>query len=159
MDWTIKPPEEPGYYWFYGWKTQAQRGPNLYCITTVLAPKGVKHYHGFSVLYFSNLYGMWARIQDPTLPPIPPKDMELDDLYTYRTEDEKGAWLHEAKSQLEDRHGPLTIISTDAIKEIAQIARESERELCTHRASLAMRSLGIHADDRNKVLAAIEKMG
>ena len=70
--------------------------------------------------------------------------------------EEKEAWLKEAKRQLEKERGcPLTIISTDALKYIAQLARESERELCAHRISPVMRRLGFNADDRNRVIDAI----
>lgn len=136
MDWTIKPPEEPGYYWFYGWVSEQVRGPLLYCISTVIAPVDVTHFIGIAYFDVKRSYGMWAPIAIPNLPPIPPKDMEVTEGYTYRTEDEPP-------------------IQCDLSVPVELHTRESERELCAHRVSLTMRELGICADDRNKVLAAI----
>lgn len=80
MEWTLKWPEAPGYYWFYGWMAWARhREPKLCIVETHQARDHVVHVHRGQILYQGKdgSYGMWSLIEMPELPPLPPEDMAV----------------------------------------------------------------------------------
>lgn len=87
MYWTIAWPEEPGYYWFYGWCFRDRsREPELHFVRVRKIVNGVVRITDGHFLYKQEgAYGMWTKIKFPDLPPLPPEDMVVAPNYTYHT--------------------------------------------------------------------------
>ena len=88
MEWTLKWPEVPGYYWFYGWKAwMRDTEPKLMIVQVHQGNNCVVPVVRGQILYRAEkAYGMWSLIETPELPPLPPEDMVVSPHYTYHTE-------------------------------------------------------------------------
>ena len=91
MEWTLKWPDAPGYYWFYGWTAwMRDTEPGLSIVYAHDAGDHIVPVCRGQILYQAEkAYGMWSFIELPELPPIPPEDMVISPDYTYHTEREK----------------------------------------------------------------------